>query len=126
MSGWPALTRLALTAGPHVSIDYLFEEVIGDLSDKLRIGLATTIVGRRVNDELLSHVSPGGASVDDLVREIPLVVDLGDGFIAAHDLWPEGGLLLAVGPQGHGLLAELSGSPPGPVPYPVDSRPGAP
>lgn len=85
-SGWPALTRLALTSDEVVTRDYLFEEVIGSLGDDERLALACAVVAGSVDDELLSACgcsSPTAA----LLESVPLLVDYGDGQIGAHDLW---------------------------------------
>ena len=89
LHGWPAMTRLAVAAGRDVSTDYLREEVVGALDPKTRAALGAVIVGRRVDDAALDAATTGGVTTAELLERVPLLMELDDGSIVAHDLWSE-------------------------------------
>jgi DNA-binding SARP family transcriptional activator len=85
--GWPAMTRLTLTAPAGTAVDYLIEEVVDGLAPPLRRALAVTVLGRRVDDALLTALGVEAAAAT--AAEVPLVTSYPDGTISAHDLWDE-------------------------------------
>ena len=87
-AGWPVMARLAILAGGGSSLDYLFEEVVDDLDRDMRVAVAAAALGRRIDDDLLREVGTP-MRVADLLSEVPLVTDLGDGIVGMHDLWIE-------------------------------------
>jgi len=88
LASWPALVRLALSAGPHVSREFLLEEIVAHLDANQRCGMATTVVAGRADDDLLARAASPGLTTNDLLP-LPLVAELGDGSVIAHDLWAE-------------------------------------
>jgi DNA-binding SARP family transcriptional activator len=86
--GWPAMTRLTLTAPAGTAVDYLIEEVVDGLAPQLRRALTVTVLGRRVDDALLAALDVDAAAAAT-AAEVPLVTSYPDGTISAHDLWDE-------------------------------------
>lgn len=87
-AGWPALTRLSLTLGTDVSGDYLVEEIVDGLSADERRAVAVAVVAGSADGELLRACGVG-ASVSELLRSVPLLVDYADGSFGAHDIWAD-------------------------------------
>lgn len=84
--GWPAVTRLALATGYEQSLDYLMEEVVGDLDDALRAGLAATVLAHEVDDSLFMHLGLE-LTAAELMACVPLTSATDHQRVVAHDLW---------------------------------------
>ena len=86
--GWPAMTRLALVAGEGPPVDFLLEEVLSGMPAAERRAVAILAVAGPSDGALLAHLD---ASIDPatVVERVPLVADLGDGVVRAHDLWTD-------------------------------------
>ncbi|HSL56578.1 MAG TPA: BTAD domain-containing putative transcriptional regulator [Acidimicrobiales bacterium] len=108
-AGWPALTRLALVVGRTASIDYLIEEVVHGLDHETLTALAATVLGRRVDDDMLREVARTPITTGDLLATVPLVSSAGGGQIRAHDLWAEALDGLLEPDELHGLAVAISG-----------------
>jgi LuxR family transcriptional regulator, maltose regulon positive regulatory protein len=94
-SGWPALVRLALASRRSAPLDFLLEEVVRGLDQPSRTALMVAIWAGGADEALLRQVTDGEVGVDDLLRGVPLLTDLGEGRVRPHDLWSEvGGHLL--------------------------------
>ncbi len=85
---WPALATLAARVGRPASIEFLWEEVVATLApDRLRTLAGAALFGE-IDDTLVSGLD-GRWRAADLVADLPLVDDLGDGAFRLHDLWSE-------------------------------------
>jgi DNA-binding SARP family transcriptional activator len=97
LHGWPAMVRLSLAAGPAAPWQYAREEVLSQLSDAQRQALAAlAALGTGTAREVAEVAGAAGSGVagepvtlDDLVRQVPLVGVLDDGRYRAHDLWAQ-------------------------------------
>jgi DNA-binding SARP family transcriptional activator len=83
---WPALATLTSTVGHSASIDYLWEEVLADLSDERRDLLAAAALFGEVDDELIAALG-SVMSAAEVVCGLPLVGASTDGSFRLHDLW---------------------------------------
>jgi DNA-binding SARP family transcriptional activator len=89
LAGWPALTRLALTARPAAPYEFLWEEVVGGLPpDLLQALLALALVGWG-DGRMISAICGRPIDIAAFAGRVPLV-SLSDGdIVRAHDLWTE-------------------------------------
>jgi DNA-binding SARP family transcriptional activator len=86
VGGWPAVVRLSLLAPPGSDRDYLAEEVLANLDQRLTDALcALSILGPATPDELASVLG----EVPDMAAllALPLVSADATGRIEAHHLW---------------------------------------
>jgi DNA-binding SARP family transcriptional activator len=89
LHGWPAMVRLSLAAGPGAPWQYAREEVLGQLSHAQRRALAALAALGTATAREAAEVAGEAADLDDLARQVPLVVVLDDGRYRAHDLWAD-------------------------------------
>jgi LuxR family transcriptional regulator, maltose regulon positive regulatory protein len=89
LHGWPAMVRLALTAGPAAPWQYAREEVLSRISDLQRQALAALAALGTGTAREVAEVTGGSVDLDDLAAQVPLVGVLDDGRYRAHDLWAE-------------------------------------
>lgn len=87
LSGWPAMTRLAIVAGVDASADFVIEEIVGQLSNDDRRTVAATAMAGRIDAALLSEIDLDDLDLDDLVARVPLLERTDDDGVRAHDLW---------------------------------------
>jgi LuxR family maltose regulon positive regulatory protein len=89
MAGWPSLVRLALSAPPRATREFLWEEIIRRLPRRQRTGLvALAMLGSGSRAEL-ETVAGTGVDVDALLEHVPLVHEDAEGRIGAHRLWTD-------------------------------------
>jgi DNA-binding SARP family transcriptional activator len=85
--GWPALAELTATAGGTWTLDYLREEVLSGIGpDRAQLLTAFAIAGGG-DDEVMSAVAGREVTVEEVVRDIPLVTRSADGWTVVHPLW---------------------------------------
>ncbi len=84
--GWPAMLRLAVLAADGTRPEDLLADVIDRLTPEQRTALAVVVLGGRVTDAELAELGCR-ADLAELRRNVPLLVEMGEGTIAAHDLW---------------------------------------
>lgn len=87
-AGWPAVSRLLVVADRDVSVEFMIEEVIARLTDSERTALGLAVIAAPATRSLLDEVAPD-TDVEALIAAVPLMSDVGDGGVAAHDLWHE-------------------------------------
>jgi DNA-binding SARP family transcriptional activator len=93
--GWPALAELMASAGADprdrsagsATVDYLWEEVLAELSPPRRRLLALILALGGADDELLSAAAEERVDIRDVTRAIPLSTVTTDGWAAVHQLW---------------------------------------
>ncbi|MFD9700501.1 hypothetical protein [Lentzea sp. NPDC059081] len=85
--GWPALTRLSLSAGPTASWRYAAEEVLNGLAEPTRVALAALVVLGCATEEEVAAVAGVPVDLSYVVAKVPLVNRLDDGRYRAHELW---------------------------------------
>lgn len=104
--GWPALTRLSVTAEQTAPADFLIEEIIAGMSVARRRALAVAVLAAVATPELLDAC---GVEVvtEELLRSVPLLTDFGGGSFGAHDLWHEMVDHLAAPVEQQAIAAEL-------------------
>ena len=89
LAGWPALTRLALTARPAAAYEFLWEEVVGGLPPNLLQGLLALALVGWADGPTISTICGRSIDIADFAARVPLV-SLSDGdVVRAHDLWTE-------------------------------------
>lgn len=86
--GWPALTRLSITAEHDAPAAFLIEEIISTMSTVERAAMAVAVIAGVATPDLLGECDLD-ADVSELLRSVPLLTDYGDGSFGAHDLWHE-------------------------------------
>jgi LuxR family maltose regulon positive regulatory protein len=89
LNGWPAMVRLSLAAGPAAPWQYAREEVLCRVSESQRQALAALAALGTGTAREVAEVTGGPVTLDDLVRQVPLVGVLDDGRYRAHDLWAD-------------------------------------
>ena len=87
VAGWPALVRLALTAPPATTLDFVHEEVIAGLDADTRVAVAALAALGDADEATLEQVLGRPVDTVALAARVPLVDVLGDGRVRAHDLW---------------------------------------
>jgi LuxR family transcriptional regulator, maltose regulon positive regulatory protein len=88
-AGWPALTRLALTARPSWAYDFLWEEVLGELPLAFRRALLALALAGPSDAATLSRVCGEPVDVAGFMSAVPLLSLTEDGVLRAHDLWSD-------------------------------------
>lgn len=86
LGGWPALVRLASTAGRSASLEYLRQEVLDALPAPVRLDLAVAVLAGAADDHLLRQVG-AGTGAQALARRVPLVEVDAAGRAVPHALW---------------------------------------
>lgn len=86
-SGWPALAELIVAVGESAVDRYLWEEIVGRLSDGDRRLLAEIACVGLVDDEIVTALAGRTVRVSDFLAGLPLVADSGDGWCSLHALW---------------------------------------
>lgn len=111
--GWPALTRLSITAERDAPAAFLIEEIISTMSTVERAAMAVAVIAGAATPDLLGECAVD-VNVSELLRSVPLLTDYGDGSFGAHDLWHEMVDHLASSEQQRAIaahvLAHLAGS----------------
>ncbi len=88
LGGWPAVTRLAVAAGTAARVEFLLDEIITRMPAAVREALAAVAMAGVADAEVLQAAGIA-MSAEELAAAVPLVDDLGDGRVRAHDLWSE-------------------------------------
>lgn len=88
LPSWPALATLMTTVGRSASIEYLWAEVIGSLSEDRRRVLAAAALFGELDDELVAGLDERWTA-QKLVAGLPLVEGRDGGRVLLHDLWSD-------------------------------------
>ena len=93
LGGWPALVTLSLSAGAGSPNDYLWEEIVADLSDRHRRTLLAMLTLTDGSFEDAAAVAGHGIRTEDvrhIIDTVPLVTgDPTEQTFNVHDLWIE-------------------------------------
>lgn len=89
LARWPALAEMQALAGTAGALDYLQEEVLGQLDPERMPELAAAVCFRSLDDALASAITGRTTSAADLVESMPLTDDTGDGAVRLHELWAD-------------------------------------
>lgn len=86
-AGWPALAELAVSAGRDAAVEFLWDEVLAQLPEPRRRGLAMIHALGGADDRLLSAALGEETDVRSLTRSVPLTTVTDEGWAVVHDLW---------------------------------------
>lgn len=85
--GWPALAELSASGAPGTDAEYLWEEVLGRLTEDQRRDLALVAHADITDPEVAAAVLGHEVDLDALTRELPLAETTGEGGHLVHPLW---------------------------------------
>ena len=118
----PALADLHLRAGPDAGSAFLWEEVLGSLQPERRRALIRAAVADVIDDELVTCLSDGAMTADELVHGLPLIDACDDDTYRIHALlravlrehtssgeWEDAALRIARLEESRGRLATAAG-----------------
>jgi LuxR family transcriptional regulator, maltose regulon positive regulatory protein len=89
LAGWPSLVRLVLSAPPGAARQFLWEEIVAELSPIERSGLlALAVLGSGTAAEI-SDIAGVAVDTERLLATVPLLYDDAQGRLGAHGLWGE-------------------------------------
>lgn len=82
----PALADLQLSAGRGAGVDFLWEEILGDLGEEHQQALIRSSIVEQLDDTLALALSGHAFGADDLVGDLPLVESFSNGSYRLHAL----------------------------------------
>src|SRR5690606_18982837 len=85
--GWPALAELSASGAPGTDAEYLWEEVLGRLTEDQRRDLALVAHAEITDPDVAAAVLGHDVDLDALTRELPLAKVGGEGGRLVHPLW---------------------------------------
>src|SRR5690606_10734570 len=85
--GWPALAELSASGAPGTDAEYLWEEVLGRLTEDQRRDLALVAHADITDPDVAAAVLGHEVDLDALTRELPLAKATGEGGHLVHPLW---------------------------------------
>ena len=89
LAGWPSLVRLVLSARPGATRQFLWEEIVAELSSAERSGLLALAVLGSGSAAEVALVAGREVDVDRLVGCVPLLYQDAHGTLGAHQLWED-------------------------------------
>jgi DNA-binding SARP family transcriptional activator len=87
LGGWPALVELAASTGEDRMLAYLWEELLGSLSDDRRRDLALLALVPNVDEEIASALVDHPLDLGATLADLPLVSGRPGSQRALHPLW---------------------------------------